>query len=107
MSEQRNLILAIVLSAIVLFGWQYFIAGPQMEQEQARQAALAEQAAANADPVQGEMPAAPREALPRAQALAQSGRVSIETPSLDGWSSTTRASVMAGAGSPVRARVQM
>ena len=35
MSENRNLILAIVLSAAVLFGWQYFVAGPQMQAQKA------------------------------------------------------------------------
>lgn len=32
MQDSRNMILAVVLSVIVLFGWQYFVAGPQMEQ---------------------------------------------------------------------------
>ena len=30
----RNMVLAIVLSIIVLFGWQFFVAGPQMERAQ-------------------------------------------------------------------------
>ena len=29
-SNNRNLIIAVILSAAVLFGWQYFVAGPQM-----------------------------------------------------------------------------
>jgi YidC/Oxa1 family membrane protein insertase len=84
MSEQRNLILAIVLSAAVLFGWQYFIAGPQMAQEQARQDAVAELAAANEGLPQTGIPELPREAVPRAEALTQSQRVPIETPTLGG-----------------------
>ncbi len=44
MTDNRNMILAIVLSVIVLFGWQFLIAGPQMEQ--ARQAEVAAQQAA-------------------------------------------------------------
>ena len=39
-SDNRNVILAVVLSMIVLFGWQFFIAGPQLEQAQ-RQAEIA------------------------------------------------------------------
>ena len=31
MSENRNLLLAVLLSAAVLFGWQYFVAMPQIE----------------------------------------------------------------------------
>jgi YidC/Oxa1 family membrane protein insertase len=34
--DNRNMIIAIVLSMIVLFGWQFFIANPQMEQAQQR-----------------------------------------------------------------------
>ena len=39
----RNMIIAIVLSVVVLFGWQFFVAGPQMEraQQQAQIAAAA------------------------------------------------------------------
>jgi len=34
--DNRNMILAIALSLVVLFGWQFFIASPQMEQAQRR-----------------------------------------------------------------------
>ena len=37
--NNRNMIIAIVLSVVVLFGWQFFIAGPQLEQAQKRAAA--------------------------------------------------------------------
>ena len=84
MSDQRNLILAIVLSAAVLFGWQYFIAGPQMAQEQARQAALAEQTVEIDGQAQSGIPILPREALPRDEALTQTQRVPIQTPTIDG-----------------------
>ena len=33
MTDQKNTILAIVLSAIVLIGWQYFFGLPQMEKQ--------------------------------------------------------------------------
>jgi YidC/Oxa1 family membrane protein insertase len=48
--NNRNMILAIVLSIVVLFGWQYFIAGPQMEraQKQAELAAAQQQQQATA-----------------------------------------------------------
>jgi hypothetical protein len=29
--ENKNLLLAIALSAAVMFGWKYFVAGPQMK----------------------------------------------------------------------------
>ena len=30
-TSNRNLIITIVLSAAILFGWQYFVAGPAMK----------------------------------------------------------------------------
>jgi YidC/Oxa1 family membrane protein insertase len=83
MNEQRNLFLAIVLMMAVLFGWQYLIAVPRMQEEQAK---LAEQK-------KTEMPLAPGvsapqsapSVVPRTDALAQSAaRAAIETPTLDG-----------------------
>jgi len=87
MNENRNLILAIVLSAIVLLGWQYFIAQPQMQAERARQAYLHQEKPHAA--VRTEAPKTAAQAgagdLSRNQALAQSGaRVAIDTPTLDG-----------------------
>src|SRR5262245_17182807 len=35
--DQNNLIIAVVLSILVLMGWQYFFAAPQIKHEQARQ----------------------------------------------------------------------
>ena len=34
MQDNRNVIIAAVLAMAILFGWQYFIAGPQLEQAQ-------------------------------------------------------------------------
>ena len=34
MTDNRNVIIAIVLSMAVLFGWQFFVAGPQMQRAQ-------------------------------------------------------------------------
>jgi YidC/Oxa1 family membrane protein insertase len=39
MTDQKNTLLAIVLSAIVLIGWQYFIGMPQMEKQRQQQQA--------------------------------------------------------------------
>ncbi len=43
MNDNRNLFVAIALSALLLVGWQYFVAAPQLQAEQARQAQLAQQ----------------------------------------------------------------
>jgi YidC/Oxa1 family membrane protein insertase len=46
--ENRNMILAITLSMAVLFGWQVFVVGPELEKEAARQQAVAEMQAEEA-----------------------------------------------------------
>ena len=37
--QQRNLLIAVVLSMAILLGWQLFYAGPKMKEEQERQRA--------------------------------------------------------------------
>jgi len=104
MTENRNLILAIVLSAAVLFGWQYFVAAPQMDAQKAApgQVTKSEKAPGVEAPgvgVPGGAPPAPHAigpaastTLSRAQALAKGGpRVMIDTPAVDGSLSLTGA----------------
>ena len=101
MTDNKNTILAIVLSALVLLGWQYFFAVPQ---EKARQERLQAQQQKQTVPTPGqpgqvgqppaqsgtpEVPGqtnAPAAAAPvtREAALAGSPRVSIATDSLQG-----------------------
>ena len=100
MNDQKNTILAIVLSAIVLIGWQYFIGMPQMERQR-QEALLKQQQAQQAKPPQAApSPAAPAGAAPRPPgqadvttpaeqksreaALGASERIPIETPSVKG-----------------------
>jgi YidC/Oxa1 family membrane protein insertase len=85
-NDNRNLIWAVALSLLVLLGWQFFVAGPQMKAQQARQhtAETAKQnkpaAAAAGLPATA---AAPK--LARSAALERGGpRVRIDTPSVDG-----------------------
>src|SRR3569832_1456750 len=98
----RNMIIAIVLSVVVLFGWQFFVAGPQMQKAQ-QQAELAAQQASAANPGLATSSTAPNgtttTAAPaatqtsatggkiytdRVQAIAATQRVSIDTPALKG-----------------------
>jgi len=95
MTDNRNLILAVVLSTLVFIGWEYFVIGPQMKAEQARQAQQAElhkkekpaeaapNAAAPSTPnIAGSAAAKPQS---RQEVLASSGpRVAISTPTVDG-----------------------
>ena len=91
-TDNKNMLLAIVLSAIVLIGWQYFVGLPQMQrqQEAARQAEIVKQTGDNKGAVpQTGAPSAPPAAAPapvagaslgsRAAALEASPRLPIET----------------------------
>src|SRR5690606_33608158 len=103
--NNRNMILAVVLSMLVLFGWQFFIAGPQLEQaqRQAEQAATqqTEQQAGDlvAPAADGSIPATPGTTSDSAvfanrdEALASTDRVAIETGSLSGSISLTGARI--------------
>lgn len=88
--QTRNVIIAIALSAAILFGFEFFYNMPQRERLMAeRQAAeAAQQAQAPAATTEGGTPQAPRPAgpLPREQviAAAEGARVAIDTPSVDG-----------------------
>ncbi|WP_309391180.1 membrane protein insertase YidC [Chelatococcus sambhunathii] len=93
--DNRNTILAVALSIMVLIGWQYFFARPQIEAQRQQQAT---QAALNADKQAGETPGAgaPQPGAPapsaagapqgktRDEALKASPRVKIDSPRLDG-----------------------
>jgi len=85
MSDQRNLLIAVVLSIAVVFGWQYFVGVPKPPPQQTSQTQIlsqkkplpAAQPGAGAA-VQGE------HGLPRQTALSQSSRSPIDTPTLEG-----------------------
>lgn len=95
--ENRNLIVAIVLSVAVLIGWQYFFAAPEAErQRQAAQqqqstqvnpnAPTPSQAGGPAAPVPGTVPSTPAAPVveSREAALARTPRVAIDTPAIAG-----------------------
>ena len=90
MDNNRNLIIAIVLSIGVLLLWEFFIAQPQIQHQQQQQAIVAGKTATDAGLVPatapGTPPASGAEAptLTRDQALAGAPRVPIATPSLSG-----------------------
>src|SRR5215204_1880901 len=100
MTDQKNTILAIVLSALVLIAWQYFVGIPQME-KQKQEALLKQQqqqqqvqtpgqpAPAAQGGVQPQLPgqgAAPtiNQVLTRDAVIKASPRIMIETPRLRG-----------------------
>jgi len=89
MNENRNLLLAVLLSAAVLLGWEFFVASPQLKTQQAQQAQQAllahqekKQSAANMAAPQAQAAAAH---MNRDQALKLGGaRIAIDTPTVDG-----------------------
>ncbi len=99
MTDNRNMFIAIGLSLVILIGWQYFYGMPQAEkqrqiaaQQQAQQLAAQSQAPAAADgtPAPAGAPLAPNtlpaaaRTVTRAQALAASPRVAIDTARVKG-----------------------
>jgi len=108
MSDHKNTILAIVLSLLVVVGWQYFIGYPQMERQR-QDAQLKQQEQTHAAPgaaqpnpaqpgaaqpvaPQGGVPPVPGSAAPSAQpptqtrqaVIAASPHIPIDTPRLEG-----------------------
>jgi YidC/Oxa1 family membrane protein insertase len=107
MGDHKNTILAVVLSIIVVVGWQYFIAYPQVERQR-QEAQLKQQEQTQIQPGQTqpgatqpgaaqsgpapEVPGTPAAATPSPQALAASRevvigstpRIAINTPRLGG-----------------------
>jgi YidC/Oxa1 family membrane protein insertase len=101
MNDNRNTILAIILSGLVLIAWQYFYNMPQMERQRATQQAQSELAKSQQQQQAGNAPtpAAPQTSsngpaptppqaagpiVPREAAIAATPRVKIETPRLTG-----------------------
>src|SRR6476661_5155462 len=75
MSDQKNTILFVVLSAVILIGWQIFFGVPYLDKQK------------NPPPPPGgtaPAPVEPPKPLTRAEALKQSPRVGIETPRVSG-----------------------
>src|SRR5918995_1597509 len=94
--DNKNLLLAIALSVVVLIGWQYFFAPPTPPRPPA-QPPVAQQTAPPPSPSQAGGPAAPlpgtavpapgapgQAVEPRETALARAPRVAIDTPAIQG-----------------------
>jgi YidC/Oxa1 family membrane protein insertase len=105
MTDNRNTILAVILSGLVLIGWQYFFNIPQMEKQRAAehaQSQLAKSASSTAPAANPagtatstppaapgaapavNQPAAATTVVSRDAAIAASPRIKIETPRLNG-----------------------
>src|SRR5580704_11171574 len=106
MNDQKNMILAFVLSAIVLLTWEYFYAMPQRQRQEALQRQIAQtqpiQPPSAAAPVTPAIPGpqtasapaqacttSPLEPKSREAVLASTQRIPIDTPQLKGSISLT------------------
>jgi YidC/Oxa1 family membrane protein insertase len=92
--DNKNFILAIVLSMLIIFGWQYFYAAPLQKQLVATTTDT-QQPGASGQTTGGAVPAVSPEAVTatREQALAASPRVKIETPFVAGSINLTGAMI--------------
>ena len=88
--DKNNILLAVILTALILFGWPFLYGKlfPETAQQAAQQQAAQQQAAAAkaGTPGASAPQAAVEKAVPLAQALSQSSatRIPIETPALKG-----------------------
>jgi YidC/Oxa1 family membrane protein insertase len=92
-NQQRNLLLAVILSMAILLAWQFFYAGPKMHDEQARQRAQQELVQKEAEAAKSATPATTAPGAPGAPPAAKASgddivratpRLAIDTPSLKG-----------------------
>ncbi|KJC57400.1 insertase [Bradyrhizobium sp. LTSPM299] len=102
MSDNRNTILAVILSGVVLIAWQYFYNVPQMEKQRAETQRQTELLKPTAQPTPGQSPtttpspsasgtptatqpsAIAEPAVSREAAIAAAPRVKIDTPRITG-----------------------
>lgn len=102
MTDNRNTILAVILSGLVLIAWQYFYNVPQMERQRAQTQAQTELAksstpgsttpgsttpqpgAATPSPATPGQPAAAAPVVSRDAAISATSRIKIETPRVTG-----------------------
>jgi YidC/Oxa1 family membrane protein insertase len=101
MSDQKNLVIAIVLCFLIIFGFQYFVEGPQMEQAQQQQSetsATGGETPSQIPSASGGGASAPSLQSPagqammtRAESLQKAKRIKINTPTLHGSVSLTGA----------------
>ncbi|MFO1131535.1 MAG: membrane protein insertase YidC [Hyphomicrobiales bacterium] len=84
--ESKNFIAAIVLSMLIIFGWQYFYAGPLQKKLTAGTETAQTQAPAQTAPATGAVPDMTPEAVAasREEAIAKSPRVAIKTDFVSG-----------------------
>jgi YidC/Oxa1 family membrane protein insertase len=88
--DKKNLIITILLSALIMIGWQYFYEMPRMKQQQAiQQQQAAQQAEQQKQATQSAPSAAPSAGVTaptktREEALALSPRATIDTPRIKG-----------------------
>ena len=92
--NNKNFILAIVLSMAIIFGWQYFYAGPVAEKAK-KQAEIAQTTTTTTTTASGDVqvPGSAIPALTREKALGTGPRLKISTPDVEGSINLTGAQI--------------
>ena len=103
MNDQRNLIVAIVLSVAIMFGFQFFIEAPRQEAQKRQQQEMAEQAKTAEAQAQSGAPTAPAGATTGTAILPQAPASSAMTPQLPGTAAPTAPAAPTGAAVPTAA----
>ena len=78
-ADKRNLIIFVLVSLLIWYGFEHFVLGPRMEAAQKQQAAIEATA-----PQATTSPEATDKVLPRMEKLAETQRVAIASPELVG-----------------------
>jgi YidC/Oxa1 family membrane protein insertase len=90
--DSKNMIMAVVLSMLIVFGWQYFYLVPQ--QKKAQELAATQQTQTQSQTTSAAVPGATAAALvTRDAALKQTSRLTIDTPELSGSINLTGAQI--------------
>jgi YidC/Oxa1 family membrane protein insertase len=79
MTDNKNFIIAIILSSLIIFGWQYFYAAPQLEEQRQTQEQAQQQ--------QSEAPAQPKATQQPGVVPQRSSRTSKSPRPLRAWQS--------------------
>lgn len=78
-SDKKNLIIFILLSLVLWFGFEHYVIGPRLEESKKQQAAIEA-----TSPQSTISDAATKKVVPRAEKLAEVKRIKISTPELEG-----------------------
>ena len=103
MIEQKNIILAVVISIVILLGWQYIYEGPRLAEQLALQAQQQKEEAARIEQSGGTVPGLPVGAnVPQQQGAGPGSAAQVAGPRLGVDMSTANKGLMGGFAKPTQ-----